>query len=533
MLDEDKYFKDLNQEQLWQRYCGFLKISIDDFMQIQEELLMDEIERVSGSTLGKKIMGNRIPKSMDEFRRMIPLTSYDDYQPYLSEKRDDVLAEKPYVWVRSSGRSGYIKWAPLSSQLMPIILRNFLAAFILASAKGEGQVNIGPGFRLLGVVPPPPYGSGTAFRYMKQHFSFKDMPPLTGMENIDFQERMKEGLLMALRDGIDCAVSLGSIMAKIGQGFSEQAGGMKFSPYMLHPLVIFRMLRAKLQTRKTNRPILPKDLWPVKGIVTGGLDNAIYREEISRYWGTEPWDFYVSNETSVAAIQAWNKKSMTFLPDAVFLEFIPEKESLKSLSDKNHQPNTLLLSEIETGKSYELVITHYYGMPLLRYRMNDIFKVVALRDEETLINLPQVVFQHRIGDTVDLAGLTSLDEKTIWQAIVNTGIKCTEWTSCKEYYNNETYVHFYLELREDRPVTEIEFMIDEQLRIIDDDYGDIEYYLKAHPVRVTILTSGTFQLYADEKGRRGADLAHLKPIHLNPPASDIELLLELSKTAKV
>jgi len=95
MLSEDKYFRELTKAELWQRYCGFLDLSIDEFMDIQEELLMDEIDRVADSPLGRKIMGNQRPKSVEEFRRIVPLTTYDDYEPYLSERREDILGEKP------------------------------------------------------------------------------------------------------------------------------------------------------------------------------------------------------------------------------------------------------------------------------------------------------------------------------------------------------------------------------------------------------------------------------------------------------
>lgn len=112
MLQEDKYFQTLNEAELWQRYCGFLDLSIDEFMDIQKELLIDEIEQVSDSLLGKKIMGGRKPQSVEEFRRVVPLTTYDDYEPYLSEQQEDVLAEKPVFWCHSAGRGGYFKWVP-------------------------------------------------------------------------------------------------------------------------------------------------------------------------------------------------------------------------------------------------------------------------------------------------------------------------------------------------------------------------------------------------------------------------------------
>ena len=118
MLSEDKYFQTLTEAELWQRYCGFLDLSIDEFMAIQKELLMDEIERVADSLLGKKIMGNQKPKSVEEFRQMVPLTTYDDYEPYLSEQNEDVLAEKPLFWTHSAGRGGYFKWIPYSADAL-------------------------------------------------------------------------------------------------------------------------------------------------------------------------------------------------------------------------------------------------------------------------------------------------------------------------------------------------------------------------------------------------------------------------------
>ena len=88
MLPEDKYFNTLTEDELWQRYCGFLDLSVGEFMTIQEELLMDEIDLVADSTLGKQIMSNHKPKSVDEFRKTVPLTTREDYEPYLSERQD-------------------------------------------------------------------------------------------------------------------------------------------------------------------------------------------------------------------------------------------------------------------------------------------------------------------------------------------------------------------------------------------------------------------------------------------------------------
>jgi len=474
MLSEDKYFQELNEAELWQRYCGFLDLSINEFMDIQKELLMDQIELVANSVLGKKIMGDRAPTSVEEFRDTVPLTTYDDYQPYLDERQEDAFAEKPEVWCRSAGRGGQPKWIPYTPDFLEKIAIRGLGSYILACASKGGEVNIGLGFRLIGAFPPPPYGSGTWFKLMQQRLSYRMFPPLEEAERASFQQRMQEGLITALEEGVDMASALGSVLVRIGEGFGEQTRSMKFTPRMLRPKTLFRYLRARLRSKREGRTILPKDLWRLKGILTGGVDTGIYKDDIFHYWGVKPYEFYVSTEAMMAAIQGWNKKAMTFIPDLVFLEFIPE-ERLKTRDDKDGQLSTVLLDEVEEGKSYELVITHLYGMPLLRYRTRDIFKVAGLRDEETGVNLPQFVFKHRLGDTIDLGALVELDEKGIWQAIRNTGIKYTEWSACKEWEGSQGYLHLYLELKEEREATEIASKIDEQLKAIDQDYRDIDY----------------------------------------------------------
>jgi len=534
MLSEDKYFETLTQDELWQRYCGFLDLSIDEFMEIQEELLMDEIERVADSMLGRKIMGNRRPKNVEEFRHMVPLTTYDDYEPYLSERQEDALSEKPCFWCHSSGKGGTFKWIPHSSEAVGKMAKNYLAGVILSTSSNKGEINIAPGLRALVMVAPPPYSSGYMMRAFAQSFSLQN---LASFEDITsgFEERIRSGFQKALKDGIDILGAMASILVRMGEEFDKQAQTMKFSVSMLHPKIIFRLLQAWLYSKREKRQILPKDLWNPKGILTGGVDTSIYKDTVAYYWGRIPYEIYAGTEGLMYAMQGWTKRGMTFLPDMVFLELIPYEERLKQEVDKDYQPSTVLLNEVQQGKLYEVVITQLYGMPLLRYRIQDLIKVVALQDDEAGVNLPQVFFAHRVGETINLGGLAELDEKVIWQAIANTGIKYTDWSASKEYDEGQSLLRLFLELKEEsseKDVSKIATMIDEQLKVVDTDYNDIDTYLKLQPVRVTLLTSGTFSRYMEEKRKEGADLFHLKPVHMNPSEPVIQRLLQLSQAVR-
>ena len=533
MLPEDKFFETKDKERIWQRYCGFLDLSLEEFMQIQHRLLMEQIELVADSPLGKKMMKGSRPQSVEEFRRLVPLTTYDDYRPQLGQQQDDMLAVKPFYWCHSSGRGGYFKWIPYTHRGFEAYTRRVIASMILASANAKGEIKLGPGANALLLMPPQPYASGSAiYNISRELLSLRIIPPMEEaeeMEEMEFQERIACGFRIALQTGADVICSIASVLVKVGERMTEQAQGMRFSLAMLRPPVLTRIVRAWLTSKIARRTMLPKDIWKAKAIVTAGTDLHIYKDQIAYYWGKVPYEMYVCSEVFPMAMQSWNKKWLTFVPDTAFWEFIPEEELQKSKDNPEYQPATVLLDEIEPGKSYEVVITHFYGMPHLRYRIGDLVTCIAPRDEDTGVNLPQMVFKARVDDIINLAGLTALTEKTVWQAIENCGFKYEEWSARKEYEKDQSYLSLYLELKEEREAGEVAELVDQQLKALDVDYRDVGTMLGAQPVQVTLLTPGTFQRYSEEKQKEGADLAHLKPSHMNASDTIIQRLLQLSQ----
>jgi len=530
MLSEDKYFRTLTNNELWRRYCGFLDLSVDEFIEMQNQLLMDEIDRVADSTLGKKIMDNQKPKSVEEFRQIVPLTNYEDYEPYLSEQREDALAVKPYLWCHSSGKGGRFKWIPHCQEFIEKEIKACLASFMLAAASQRGEVNISPGFRFLSVVAPVPYPSGCLYQTFPKYFSINLIPDPEAVKDLDFPERFKKGFQLALRDGVDGIGALGSVLVRMGEAISGKGKSSGFSLSMLHPKILNRLLRAWLRSKREKRAMQPTDIWPTKVIMAGGMDTVIYREEIASLWGNKPYELYGCAEVFFLATHSWKKNGMVFLPDTAFLEFIPHEDRTEVQDSKDHQLTTVLLDGLKEGNLYEVVVTHFYGGPLLRYRMRDLVKVVALRDDG--INLPHIEFQRRVDEVINIGGLAQLDERTIMLAVNKSGIKYVDWVACKDFEDSRSLLRIYLELQEVKDIGEMETMIHRQLKKIDTDYTDVESYLELQPVRITLLSSGTFDRYIQEKRKEGADLAHLKPPHINPPEAIIQHLLKLSEEVK-
>ena len=94
------------KSQIWTKFCGFLDLNMEEFMQIQERLLMEQINLISKSEIGKCFLGDRVPSSLEEFRRKVPVTTYEDYESFVERER--AVNPDAYVWAHTSGRGGQV-----------------------------------------------------------------------------------------------------------------------------------------------------------------------------------------------------------------------------------------------------------------------------------------------------------------------------------------------------------------------------------------------------------------------------------------
>jgi len=530
VLEKDELFTVGDSEKIWKKYCGFLDLSLDEFMVIQKLLLAEQLELAINSELASKIMKGHKPKSVAEFRRDVPLTTYEDYLPYLSQEMAGALAKKPVLWAHTSGQTGTKKWVPYTKETLDRLANDTLAAFILSSATKKREVLLHEGVKVVLNLPPIPYITGVMAFTAAQRMPYDAIPPLEEAAKMQFEERIRQSFKTALCTEVDYAASIAVVLTKVGASFSQLGRSTSFSQPIWHPLALFRLLKAIVKSKLIKRPVLPRDLWRIKGIVCGGTDTAIYRDQINYYWGVQPLDIYVSTETGFIAMQGWNKKGMTFVPYSNFYEFIPEEEWLKSKDDKGYQPSTVLLDEVEEGKIYEIVVTNFHGGPFFRYRLGDLIKICSLKDDDAGVALPQMVFQSRADDIIDIAGFARLDEKTLWQAIQNTSISYVDWSACKGLHQGNPVLHLYIELSNNKLNRyDVEHLIDQQLMTVNEDYRDFRTMTGIQPLIVTLLNQGSFQKYQQNKQAAGFDLAHLKPPHISAHDAAMNDLLYLSQ----
>jgi len=515
------------KEELWQMCCGFIDLSLEQFMAIQRSLLLEQIELLKNCELGRKVMRGAMPTSVEEFREQVPLTTYTDYCPELIERREDVLPAKVVRWVRTSGTSekSYVKWIPFSVDFVRELEKVMAAEIIFSGCNSKGDVSkLKEHLRVLYTLGPPEYGTGSLAYITKQSINC-DLLPSQGGE-LPFEQCIKLGFEEALYRGLDGFGGIASALVYVGEQIKRGAGNISIRFLLAHPRALFRVARGLVKNKLARRPLLPKDLWTVRGIICGGSDAAIFKKRVEELWGRRPLEHYASCEGGHCALQTWDYEGLTFIPILNFFEFIPEGEYFKWQLDHSYQTKTVLLDEVKAGENCEIVLTNFHGGAFVRYRIGDIIRITSLRNEKLNIDIPQMVFHSRADDRIDISGFGRLTEKVIWEAIENSGIPYKDWTARKEAIGDRAILHLYLELEDNYVASEeaVAATIYGELQKLDgvyhynqySAYGAPETVLGLKPIKVTFLPQGAFARYISQRQAEGADLGTIKPPHVNP-----------------
>lgn len=511
-------------EELWQMCCGYLKLNTSQFMDVQERLLIEQLDLLGNSFLGNKIMRGNQPRSIKEFRQQVPLTTYADYIPELVEKKEDLLPAKPESWIHTSGKTGEYacKWIPITPEYSRELSQVLYGIGLLSCCNEWGDISRVPeNIKILYSVARRPYVSGFFADILRRQTPLTYMPGLEESEHLSFEERIQMGLKYAMSEGLDYFFGLSLVLASIGEKFQESSGKLNMVPYISKPRSLARLVRGVIKSKLAKRSLLPKDLWNLKGIISSGLDSFVYKDRINEYWGRNPLDIYSATEGGVMATQAWDYEGMTFIPNLNLYEFIPEEEHLKWVMDQSYQPKTVLLNEVNPGERYELVITNFHGGSLIRFRIGDMIKITSLINDNIGIQLPQMVFERRVDDVIDF-NVIRLSEKAIWQALEKASISYEDWIAYRE--PGQLKLNLILELKNNNNVSEEEIISNIYQQLVhpdNDDFAKSEVHddlmdMVGFNLEVRLLPKGTFRNYISQRQAEGADLAHLKPPHINP-----------------
>ena len=406
--------------------------------EVNRKLLFTLLEDNQDTEYGRKYHFADI-KDIDTYRRLVPLTAYDDYESYIDRMTEDgernLLTVYPIVYYAStSGTSGSPKKIPVTDRGMEVFQSYSLAnafaiekefyentkghdapsgkCFILASLKQEplkdgvnfGSISSaafnGPNLDLLPYFATTPKEvllstENTDLKYLHTRYALAEkniaywigayIPAFVDIMNY-IREHYKE-LISDIREGrLDETVQMPddlrkTLMERLTPD-PERADELEaaFSSGMDSGIM--------------------KRIWPnlshICAIWAGNFSS--YARKLQQYSGRAiPYYTmsYASSESVFGVARHPFDQAYVLTPDSGFFEFIPQ-DGVNAEGDSDN-PKTVLMEELEQGKEYELVITNQSGF--YRYRMGDVIKVIGFYGE-----IPQVIFKYRKKNIVSIAG---------------------------------------------------------------------------------------------------------------------------------
>ncbi len=247
-------------------------------------------------------------------------------------------------------------------------------------------------------------------------------------------------------------------------------------------------------------------LWPNLQLIVCWRSPMVrpYLDLLGTFLGGMPQrDYLTMASEGILAIPFRNETSGGVLPiHTHFYEFIPEE-----LAEQNDPP-TLLAHELETGRTYAVVLTTSAG--LYRYNIGDIVRVSEFNG-----STPVLEFLHRSGHTCSLTG-EKLTESQVADAVCRAasrlGVNIGTFTLCPAA---RPYPHYVLLAEVEAPLSSL--LSSGFLMALDDDLGlhNVEYRSKRSSRRLgapelCLLRPGSYASLRQRRIGEGANDAQIK-----------------------
>lgn len=506
-----------------------------------EKLLMRIIESNKDTEFGRKY-GFADIRSVSDYRRMVPITTYHDFEPYTDRmihngESNLITAQKVVGYAQSSGSIGARKFVPLTQPEVNIYTK-YTVTRMLACADNYFRARTGRGikpFRGMFVcqsyddtLPDGTLCSNVAdvaakqlgfvypyilnvpfkklfndeegdFRYINSRFALEDRDCLymfcVFMKAFTDLMRYYENNWETLVDDIEKG-TISDLSRTTPEVREKLLKVIKPNPE--------RAAELRKEFSKGFDPTIIKRIWPNMSVICGiGTSTFEAFSRIARgYTEGVPLDFsiYGASEGLFAAVDAVESPGQLMLVDSCYYEFIPVGDESKVLG----------LHELETGQQYEIVITNQAG--LYRYKCGDVVKVVGYMNE-----CPYIRFSYRQGQLLNVTGEKTTEEhmRAVLDKIEKeSGVTIANWAV---YTRLDVHPYHYVLLIENEDGVDLSGyskMADEALQEINVRY---KYFVDRNTLgRITIENQrfGTNKEWADQQVARGVPVSQVKPVRI-------------------
>jgi len=515
---------------------------------INDELLFRIVHDNASTEYGRE-HGFTAITSIDEYKERVPLSTYDDYAPYIERMVKDgeegLITNYPVThYARTSGSIGVPKYIPVCQETVDHYTT--YATNLVYGVLGEYYRNTtghqyNPGHVLLALDGKPaftergiPMGpiSATALnkikgilpylyttpadvittqqdmnlKYIKTRYAlaYRDLIGINGSfmtQVVDLMDFVRDNWELLCRD-----IREGTIhdSIKIPDDVREELLSMT-EPDPKRAAELEREFKLGFET-----PIIPR-IWPRFSFVTGIGTAAFapYTKRMRAYTGKNvPYEHtvYAASEALMAASRHVGDTSYVLLPDGAYYEFIP-------IDAEEGNETTIGIADLEEGKEYEVVLTTPSGF--YRYRIYDVIRVTGFYNQAPLIQ-----FIYRKNQMVSIGGEKTNGEMVQWaieEFTKRTGVGVSDYSVYAD--TSTTPGHYTMFVEPERPVPfdrheECRETLERLLGQANPSLGDKMRTRLIGPLTLYFVQQETYQLYRDIMVSKGRSANQLKPVRV-------------------
>lgn len=511
---------------------------------INDKLLLNILKENRTCELGKKY-GFADIHSVEEFKKKVPICTYDDIAPYIermynANESNLITSSKIIGYATSSGSVGKPKHIPRTARDVRIYTKYTVTRFLALAAetlKNSGIRRMKPtrGVCLLtrydNVSPFGLPATNVADIAAKKYFFIYPyilILPLKKQFTSD-EIDMKYACARYALEEENCSF-LFYVFAK---GVAEYIEYIRDNWRMLADDIETGALNADVYIRddirqrleRVTRPnpvraakireecekgfdetILAR-LWPNLSVISA-IGTSVtfdgFAKIIQQYSKGVSFDYsiYGASEGLFAAAYEENNPGQLLLADSCYYEFIDAETD-----DAEH---TLSLDELEKGKEYEIVITNRSGF--YRYRFKDIIRVLDYYD-----NCPIINFVYRRGQLLNVTGeKTTMEQMNAAVARLEeiSGSRIKEWAVTHEKGKNQYGYAILIETADGKDLSGFAEPFEEILREVNPLYRFYEGNNLIDPPVILMQQSGTHREWWERKVAAGASADQVKPVKI-------------------
>jgi hypothetical protein len=503
-----------------------------DAKQVQERLLLEDCVRPNCDTAFGREHGLSSVRTLDDFRRAVPVRDYDGLAPYIDRAADGergvLTAEDPIAFNRTSGTTGAAKRIPVTRtfheryevprrfatwgamlEIQPELLASTESTFsFLYDPKPAAHTTTSGGIPYLAVTARQA-SVGSAWEGMPGTLAPWSLVPA---DIVAEQDRSYYRMRLAIEHDVRAFLSVNpstlvtfarSVAVSLPRLIEDVAAGTVLGRAVVPP----NPKRAGQLEALASRydPVRPFHLWPHVAVVAcwTAASCALYLPRVKEAFGSGATILPAASVCSEGPITCPVDSRASAHPLAVgsvFFEFRPP--------DAGPGAETLLFHELHEGSTYEILLTHAAG--LYRYAVGDLFSVAG-----RYLDVPRLEFVGRKGVFSSFTGEKLTETQVVASmaaALEATGLLPAHITCCPLWEEVPRYAFVVEEpggwgsAEAARLAAELE----RQLGLRNDEYPGKRSSGRLGGARVDLVSPGTFDRYRARRVAAGASQVQFK-----------------------